>query len=191
MTEICQTFQNRFEGRWTENPDLERLLGQDEHWKSCPDCAEFVESYRRLAQRMDLPNEAIMTPDWHQLRMDVWSEIDRRNERRSLPARLLRPVIVAPAAVVVIALIVLTFIRQPSEQPVTRGDERLLAEVDSSLTAEYPSDQELQEYIEMEFAGGVETYFIEQTSYSAIEEYFSAADEDWGQVLASLAEQQI
>ncbi len=190
MKQICQQFQTSFEQDWLEKPDLEVLLSKDDHWKMCDDCGQFVQSYRLLISRLDASNDAAPQPDFGRMRTGVWSTIDRSKKQSSWVSRLIKPVILAPAAVVIIAIAVFVFLLQNGKQTIDLNNE-YFATVDSVATADYPSEQELQDMFNSEFENSVDDYIIQNSSYTAIQQYFSTMDTDWNQVLQSLANQQI
>jgi|GEM_PF-6387125 len=190
MKPLCHQFRANFEKQWIDNPDLETLLSKDDHWRSCGECEQFVQSYQELSTRLDRSKEAIPLPDFAELRMNVWSELEQKEQRQAWLPRLVKPVVFAPAAVVVIAIILFGFFQQSGNYTLDFSNE-YFATVDSVATADYPSEQELQDMFDSEFENSVDNYIIENTSYTTIEQYFSNINEDWSQVLASLADQQI
>jgi len=190
MNQICHQFRADFETRWIETPKIDSILSRDDHWESCEECAEFVQSYQELTVRLDRSKDTIALPDFGEIRMNIWNEIEQKEERRNWLPRLVKPMVLAPAAIVVIALVMFVFLQQTGNPALDISNE-YFATVDSVATAEYPSEQELQDMFDTEFENSVDNYIIKNTSYTTIEQYFSNIDEDWSQVLASLADQQI
>lgn len=190
MKQRCHQFRANFEKRWIENPDLGSLLSNDDHWKSCEECEKFVHSYQELTARLDRSKDAVPLPDFGEFRVNVWREIEQKEQRQAWLPRLVKPVIFAPAAVVVIAIILFVFFQQSGNYTLDFSTE-YFATVDSVATADYPSEQELQDMFDSEFENSVDNYIIKNTSYTTIEQYFSNINEDWSQVLESLADQQI
>lgn len=189
MNHACVTFRNQFEKGWNEQPNVKLLLGKYPHWEICADCNKYIQSYRKLDRVFDA--EQIPEPDWVKVRMNVWAEIDQRTERQSWMQHWIKPVVLAPVATAVAAFMMFIAFQYSGANRPGISPDFIFAQVDSTVTADYPTDQEIQEYFDNEFSGGVDSYLIENASYSTIDEYFSSADDNWGQVLQSLAEQQI
>lgn len=192
MRKRCEQFRNSLIDCWDEDDSVQGCLEESDHYKHCPACQQYVEEFLESIGILGEYRESILSrPDFNIMRANVWEQIEERQHTPAVIRNILRPAILAPVFVVFVALIGWWVIPEHPEQ--TQGfelDEAMYLSAVREVDPVSLPEEVLQSAIEDDMRYSVYEYLMQSGSYTALQEAYYSEDE-WNQILQSLAEQQM
>lgn len=191
MKRPCRTFQERFISAWDagENPDAR--LTTDAHYPSCQHCQDFVAAFGELEQTYPQQEINPPAPNFHAIRAGVWQEIDRREAKSGVLTSLLRPAILAPVMVILLAVASVWLLQNPDTQTNRAVSDDALYDVavETLSPEDYPS-QTITQLTNNELSTTLESYVLQTEDYESIQELYGTQD-DWETILADVSARQL
>ncbi len=182
MKNSCSIFRKKLAENFGEG-NLQNFLKENLHPEHCQKCrshlSEFIVTEELFA---NAKFSEVAEPNFSFMRKKVWDEIDRRENRRTIPAgRIFKPALTTLLAVIVIGLSIYLSHSSPGNYSYNIYDE-----LDAIFIAESLSDNELQEMLAAELSEEIMNYFIDNESYEVIEDLYLTGEE-WDKLASELA----